>query len=128
LGKCDDATGKEPYNGANATLEQMRPFADYIFAYVEKKLTYAIDLVEGKISDITETDKRDIDPVNDLANDPVNRDIIYYLKQNPYISYDMLSEKTGHSRATIKRRIQELKRQNVIERVGSDKTGYWRIN
>jgi ATP-dependent DNA helicase RecG len=50
------------------------------------------------------------------------------IKVNPHISYDKLVEKTGRSRATIKRMIKRLKQEGYIVRIGSDKTGYWKIN
>ncbi|MDR0682580.1 MAG: winged helix-turn-helix domain-containing protein, partial [Dysgonamonadaceae bacterium] len=72
------------------------------------------------------------DPVNanpDPVNDPVNSfDVLELLKINPHITYDELVEKTGRSRATIKRMIKRLKQERYISRAGSDKTGYWKIN
>ena len=67
------------------------------------------------------------DPVNDLVNDSVKRSILQHLKQNPKANYSELADKTGYSTATIKRHIQELKKMGKIERIGSDKTGYWEI-
>lgn len=70
------------------------------------------------------------DPVkakNDPVNDPVKRKILQHLKQNPKANYSELAEKTGYSTATIKRHIQGLKKMRIIERKGSDKTGYWII-
>lgn len=70
------------------------------------------------------------DPVkskNDLVNDPVNSAILQHLKQNPKANYGGLAENIGCSTATIKRHIQELKQAGLIERIGSDKTGYWRL-
>ncbi|MCD7931515.1 MAG: hypothetical protein LUH15_09230 [Tannerellaceae bacterium] len=32
------------------------------------------------------------------------------------------------SLSTARRRIKELKEQKIIERIGSDKTGYWKIS
>jgi len=71
--------------------------------------------------------KANNDPVNDLVNDPVKRNILQHLKQNPKANYSNLATKTGYSTATIKRHIQELKKSGIIERIGSDKTGYWKI-
>jgi len=72
-----------------------------------------------------------IDPVNDLVNDPVistlKRNIVNHLKQNPSANYNELADKTGYSTATIKRHIQELKKAGILERIGSDKTGSWKI-
>jgi predicted HTH transcriptional regulator len=70
------------------------------------------------------------DPVkakNDPVNDPVKGNILQYLKQNPKANYRELADKTGYSTATIKRHIQELKKLKIIERIGSDKTGSWKI-
>ncbi|MGI5115361.1 winged helix-turn-helix transcriptional regulator, partial [Treponema denticola] len=53
--------------------------------------------------------------------------IIKYLKENPEISYEQLAEKMGKSRATISRKISELKKAGIIKRIGADKNGYWQI-
>lgn len=65
--------------------------------------------------------------INDLVNDPVKINILNYLKQDSNANYSKLAEKTGYSTATIKRHIQELKKLGLLERIGSDKTGYWKI-
>lgn len=67
------------------------------------------------------------DPVNDLVNNSVKRNILQHLKQNPKANYGVLANKTEYSTATIKRHVQELKKMGIIERIGSDKTGYWKI-
>ena len=60
-------------------------------------------------------------------DDTVNA-ILALIKQNPSITYEALTEKTGKSRRTISRIITELKTTGTIARVGSDKTGHWMIN
>lgn len=72
-----------------------------------------------------------IDPVkskDDPVNDPVKITILHHLKLNPGSNYNELAEWIGYSAATIKRHIQALKKLGLIERIGSDKTGYWKIN
>ena len=61
---------------------------------------------------------------DDTVNDTVNA-ILALIKQNPSITYEDLTEKTGKSRRTISRIITELKTTGTIVRVGSDKTGHW---
>ena len=61
---------------------------------------------------------------DDTVNDTVNA-ILALIKQNPSITYDDLTKKTGKSRRTISRIITELKTTGTIARVGSDKTGHW---
>jgi fido (protein-threonine AMPylation protein)/DNA-binding transcriptional ArsR family regulator len=78
-----------------------------------------------------------IDPVNltndpvkvviDPVNDPVKVQILQQLRQKRNANYIEIAEKIGYSTATIKRHIQELKKLGLIERIGSDKTGYWKI-
>ena len=74
------------------------------------------------------------DPVNDLVNDLVNtnlskteKQIIDIIKVNPHITYDELAAETSKSTATIKRCISSLKKKQCIERIGSDKSGSWKI-
>lgn len=72
------------------------------------------------------------DPVNDLVNDPVNLDeierkILEIIKDNASITRKELSKLLDLSEATIKRKLSNLKQHNIIERVGSDKKGSWRI-
>ena len=68
--------------------------------------------------------------INDIANDTANdtvKIILSIIKENPFVSYEELALKTGKSRITISRKISELKKNNVIKRVGADKNGYWEI-
>ncbi len=68
--------------------------------------------------------------VNDTVNDTVNgtvKTILALIEQNPSITYGEMAEKTGKSRRTISRLITELKERNIITRIGSDKSGYWKI-
>lgn len=79
------------------------------------------------VSDPANTKNDPVKSHNDLVNDPVKLSILHYLKQNPKANYNKLAEKTGYSTATIKRHIQELKKVGLIERIGSDKTGHWKV-
>ena len=45
----------------------------------------------------------------------------------PEITKPEMKEKTGLSMSTVERTIKSLKGKGIIERVGSNKTGYWRI-
>ena len=49
------------------------------------------------------------------------------MKENPNITQKILAEKLNLSRPAITLNIKELKNQNYIERVGSDRKGYWKI-
>ena len=61
--------------------------------------------------------------VSGTASDTVN-----LIKANPKITIDELTLKLSKSRRTVTRTIKKLQDEGVISRIGSDKTGYWRVN
>ena len=76
------------------------------------------------------------EPVNDPVNEPVNdsvkleeveRKILKEIENNSNVTRKELAKLLNLSEATIKRKLSNLKQYNIIERVGSDKTGFWKI-
>ena len=66
------------------------------------------------------------EPVNELVNEPViSEKIISLISLNPQISYEELASQINVSRSTVMREIKKLRERDLIERVGSDKTGHW---
>ncbi len=68
--------------------------------------------------------------VNDTVkpqNDTVNDTVFNLIKQNNKITAKEISELLKISLSTAKRKIKKLKEKGIIERAGSDKTGYWKI-
>ncbi|MBQ6133702.1 MAG: winged helix-turn-helix transcriptional regulator [Lachnospiraceae bacterium] len=47
--------------------------------------------------------------------------------QDPGYSYSAIAKKLSVGRTTVSTRIKALKDKGLIERIGSDKYGYWRI-
>ena len=54
--------------------------------------------------------------------------IISYLKQNDSGSTAEISTNTGIPKRTVERTLKSLKDKGLIERIGSDKTGFWKVN
>lgn len=71
----------------------------------------------GKVTD------RVIDKVTDEE-----RALLSLLAEDPGYTMPQLSEKMGISRKTVAQRIKQLKEKGTIERIGSDRKGYWKIN
>lgn len=70
------------------------------------------------------------DTVNDTVKqqiDTANDTVFAVIKQNNKITANEISERLKMSLSTVKRKIKELKNNGKIERIGSDKTGYWKI-
>ena len=61
------------------------------------------------------------------TNDTVNDTVFSLIKQNKNITTTEISERLNLSLSTVKRKIKDLKGQGIIERIGSDKTGFWKI-
>jgi len=135
LGECDDIIGSEPFNGANATVEQIESFVGFISLYVERKLNYVIQLANGEINNISETDiEQQKDPVmsgnvsvNVSANVSVKENILNIIGQIPTITVKELAKILSVTERTIYRNLDYLKSANKVERIGSDKTGYWKL-
>ena len=54
--------------------------------------------------------------------------IIELLKNNSKMTQEELAKEIGVVPMTIKRNMNKLKEKGIIERVGSSKKGYWRVN
>ena len=53
--------------------------------------------------------------------------ILLPINNNPRAAMTEVAELTGYSRRWVAQMMKRLQEQNVIRRVGSDKTGYWEI-
>jgi ATP-dependent DNA helicase RecG len=96
-------------------------------------------MIKGLISDISETDKEqqkqpistnDVSinvSINADANVSINSKIIDIITQIPSITVNELAKMLSVTERTIHRQIDILKVENKIERIGSRKTGYWKI-
>ncbi len=58
---------------------------------------------------------------------PQMEKVFFEIKKDPHITQPQLAETTGMGKTMIQVYISSLKREGFIERVGSNKTGYWRI-
>ena len=70
------------------------------------------------------------DTVNDTVKpliDTVNDTVFSLIKQDNKITAKEMSERLKISLSTVRRKIKELKDSGKIERIGSDKTGYWKV-
>ncbi|MDD3227266.1 MAG: HTH domain-containing protein [Tissierellia bacterium] len=47
--------------------------------------------------------------------------------QNKYITQEEMSKKIDLNVRTIQRNIKKLQTENIVERIGSNKDGYWTL-
>ena len=95
---------------------------------------YASDFERSVSEDANGNDRNLSEAVNGAndgvngANNGVNRDTVFDLiKNEPLITLKNLSIKTGIPRRTLDRVVLELKNDNLIKRIGSSRSGYWKI-
>ena len=50
------------------------------------------------------------------------------MKEQPSVSAEDLAMKVGINIRNVKRNLAKLKQMGIIERVGSDKNGSWKVN
>ena len=55
------------------------------------------------------------------------RKLVELIKSNPNITQKIMMEKTNLSRPAITLNLKQLKDKKIIERVGSDRKGYWKL-
>lgn len=54
--------------------------------------------------------------------------ILRLLYENPAYTYSQLARKIGISRKTVAVGMKSLQEKDLIERIGTNKKGYWKLN
>lgn len=62
-----------------------------------------------------------------IQNDTVNDSVVSLMLDNSNITISNISSILGLSRSIVTRKIKKLREEGIIERVGSDKAGVWKI-
>lgn len=64
------------------------------------------------------------DPIN-VFSDPIKQRLYEAVLRDGSLNYAGYAALLGVSEATVKRRLNELKKEGAIVRIGSNKTGHW---
>lgn len=57
----------------------------------------------------------------------ISEDILSFIRDNPAITIEEMMDYLAKDRNSINYQIKKLKEANLIERLGSKKTGQWKI-
>ncbi|MDP2188101.1 MAG: Fic family protein [Sphingobacteriaceae bacterium] len=68
-----------------------------------------------------------VNALGDTVNDTVSTPLLALIQQNNRVTALEMSARLGWSLSTVKRKIKELKSSGKLERLGSDKNGYWSV-
>ena len=91
------------------------------------------DNLESEVRKFKETQGNDtLKSENDTLNDTkklsnAERRILSVIEKNADITIDGIIERTGFSRSTINRGIRSLKEKQLLWRIGSKKSGRWKV-
>ncbi|UCH95991.1 MAG: putative DNA binding domain-containing protein [Candidatus Aminicenantes bacterium] len=90
---------------------------------------FSVEMKSPKAIEITEQNVGENVGVNVGENLSKNQNLILQLLlENKYLSIEKLAETLGITVRSIERNISGLKEKGLLERIGSDKTGYWKVN
>ncbi len=64
---------------------------------------------------------------SDESSQKSSQQILDLISKDPYITTSVLAEKLGISRRAVAKHIANLKVGKIVERIGPDKGGYWKI-
>jgi len=65
--------------------------------------------------------------VSVTVND-TQKKILNIMRKQPRITYDELAEMVNKSRRTVIRQVKNLREKGLVQRIGSDKSGHWKIS
>ncbi len=91
-----------------------------------REMHILVDTVNNTVKPRIYTVKPRIDTVKPRI-DTVNDTVFSLMKQDNKITAIEISERLGLSLSTVRRKIKELRDSGKIERIGSDKTGFWKV-
>ena len=100
---------------------------------IEAQLLFDEGITSSKRTMLEQMMNIDFDPINTTFDpiksfyDPITDRLYNEILSDNSLNYSEYAEKLGVSEATVKRRLGELKKNGVIVRVGSNKTGHWEI-
>ncbi|MEG1574393.1 MAG: ATP-binding protein [Bacteroidales bacterium] len=102
-------------NGLKLIADKMIEYPNIELRWREVGLSFQVQFVKR---DYIPTQKEDVG---------INSDLLSLVRQNNRISAKELAEALGISSRQCERIIAELKKNGILERKGSKKTGYWEI-
>jgi Fic family protein len=105
--------------------ESLEPFREFMVEEHIRNISKEIE--EYKKSQEDDPIKATSDPIKRFS-DPIKERLYQAVLQDGTLNYAEYAAIVGTSEATVKRRLGELKKEGLIIRVGSNKTGHWENN
>ncbi len=107
------------------TLVDCRPFIDFMLDAIANSLYKYIDIATQPVDDEDIHVGADV-PVNVPVNTLAEK-ILIMVRANPKVTAQKMALGLAVTDKTIKRHLKALREQGRIQRVGSDKSGHWKL-
>ena len=105
---------------SNSGTPDCRPFIDFM-----------LDIIGNAMVRYVESDEQENGGLRGGINGGLNeveQAIVSLIRENQYIRVFEMAQKLSKPVRTIENHISRLKERGVVSRMGSKKTGYWKIN
>ena len=109
LHQADLEVGTTPSDGANATLDQIKPFADYFRQMMADEICMSIKYVQEKEEHVWWYDGEYI-----VVSNENTLAILQSLLANPRITVRELTEKIGINKSAIQRQLKQMSEKGWI--------------
>ncbi|MFA5776882.1 MAG: RNA-binding domain-containing protein [Parcubacteria group bacterium] len=119
VGMKDDGTTNEIQVGKN-TIEECEKNGNKLPDFSEKTGAFVVSFKKRETKDL----EKDLENLGLSEN---QKKILSEINKNKAITQRELSLKIGINEKNVRNNITELKEKELLERVGSDKGGYWKI-
>lgn len=125
---------------ASTAAGESTPFIEFMLGEILATLTRGeVDKTQGepeyvpiKVQGKFPNNIPNIFPNNVRSQYPQVADVVWYiaslLNNTPGASADVIGEALGISGRMVRNHIATLRKHNIIERIGSNKSGYWKVN
>lgn len=91
----------------------------HLVAFIMKASVWANVLEEGQEKTISDQKRPESDQI---------KMILELIKEKPQISRSEISHKMGLHESSVKRRLKMIVDKGIIQRIGSDRGGHWKIS
>ena len=104
--------------------DSLEPFRAFMFEEHIRNIRGEIDAFRR--SQDSDPIKVTSDPIK-VTSDPIKQKLLQAILQDNSLNYAAYGAIVGVSEATVKRRLNEMKRDGQLLRIGSNKTGHWEV-
>ncbi len=121
LSKCDAVVGKIPSDGAQASLEQAKPFVDYMTGVLCKDISTNIAIIKDKDRSIWWYNG---ELITFKSQNTIN--LLDAFNEDGKITVRDLADKLGINKSAVQKQLKTLQDKGYIIRVGG-RSGYWKV-